>query len=246
MMRLDLFIGLLTTRESQGPVTIQGPIRRKTLSDWKRMAPPCRTFTRARRNDHHGRVKKLRSDRKPEGFGSPEAEEGNLIADRCAALGERQVDQGKWFSIENPDDSYIWELKSMKTLAKRSGVTMVHLDQCAYGGPYKKATHKCTMVGYSRKEMRRGASPQTHHVGRTCVVIYKMDQEVWFTSEAAEYPYGLCEAWAEAWMEWTSQSAEDKEVTTYRKEGRYLNKLVREELAGPPREPEAGTKAERE
>lgn len=37
-------------------------------------------------------------------------------------------------------------------------------------------------------------------VGR--VWSYKLEQEVWLTSEAAEYPAGLCEAWAEQWLTW--------------------------------------------
>ena len=37
--------------------------------DWVHMAPVCRTMSRARRNDKHGRVKTLRTDDRPEGFG---------------------------------------------------------------------------------------------------------------------------------------------------------------------------------
>ena len=39
------------------------------LPTWKHFAPPCRTYTKARRVDTHGKVKRLRSDEKPEGFG---------------------------------------------------------------------------------------------------------------------------------------------------------------------------------
>ena len=38
---------------------------------WIHMAPPCRTFTRARRSDHHGTAKRLRSEGKPQGWGDP-------------------------------------------------------------------------------------------------------------------------------------------------------------------------------
>ncbi len=37
--------------------------------DWVHMAPVCRTMSRARRSDKHGRVRILRTDDKPEGFG---------------------------------------------------------------------------------------------------------------------------------------------------------------------------------
>ena len=34
--------------------------------DWRHMAPPCRTFTRARRKDRHGCVQCLRTEEKPQ------------------------------------------------------------------------------------------------------------------------------------------------------------------------------------
>ena len=58
---------------------------------------------------------------------------------------------------------------------------------------------------------------------------------VWFTSEAAEYPTGLCEGWAHHWRDWLVKRGEGKEpAPTMRKVGVYQNKLIREEL--PPKE----------
>eukprot|EP00438_Fugacium_kawagutii_P004240 Skav233304 [mRNA] locus=scaffold3742:106372:119257:- [translate_table: standard] len=107
----------------------------KDVPTWLHAAcPPCRTFTRARRQDHHGTVPVLRTDERPEGFGDPDSEEGNLIADRTAAIGERQLEEGCFVSIENPVDSYLWEQKSFKRLAAKPGMKEVVLEQCAYGG----------------------------------------------------------------------------------------------------------------
>eukprot|EP00435_Cladocopium_sp_Y103_P021159 s477_g5.t1 len=209
----------------------------ETKADWKHMAPPCRTFTKARRHDVHGETKRLRSEGHPEGFGDPEAEEANLLADRCAAIAERQDEQEDFFSIENPLDSFIWDLKSMKRLARRKGVQFTPLDQCVYGGPHQKATGILHNTAWLARGLRCGDAPPHQHTkleGR--VWSYKEDKEVWYTSEAAEYPSGLCEAWAAGWHRWIqSQPDKDKGRTaaandSYVKLGKYQNKLIRAEL----------------
>ncbi len=210
--------------------------------DWKHMAPPCRTFTKARRKDRRAKVKQLRSDRRPEGFGCKDTTEANLLADRTAALGERQVEIGKWFSIENPEGSYIWELKSFKRLMKKPGVFKVLLHQCAYGAPWKKPTIILTNCPWLEKCLKCEdvrSHERTILEGR--VWSFKVGQEVWLTSEAAEYPSGMCEAWAESWRHWlgkrprgsSTRGREAEAEPTYRKVGKFSNKLVSEELAGP-------------
>eukprot|EP00435_Cladocopium_sp_Y103_P045468 s273_g13.t1 len=202
--------------------------------DWRHMAPPCRTFTKARRKDRHGTVAVLRSDSRPEGFGDEQTVEANGIADRCVSLGEKQLEEGKWFSLENPEPSYIWELKSVKRLRSRPGVRLVILDQCAYGGPFKKTTIVLTNCPWLFEGRRCGDAPRhAHTVLEGRVWSYKDSREVWLTAEAAEYPTGLCEAWAEAWVTWLgdqSLAQINPPKACYRKIGRHQNKLVREEL----------------
>jgi hypothetical protein len=103
-------------------------------TDWMHAAPPCRTFTRRRRSDKFGSVKVLRSNLHPEGFGDPEAELGNLVARRLAAICRGLSDRGKYWSIENPKDSFLWDLKEYIKLSKIPGVQWVVFDQCAFGG----------------------------------------------------------------------------------------------------------------
>ena len=55
---------------------------------WLHGAPPCHTFTFARRDDEWGKVPVLRSEERPEGFGDEKCEEANLLARRMAALAE--------------------------------------------------------------------------------------------------------------------------------------------------------------
>ena len=169
---------------------------------WRHMAPPCRTFTKARRTDEHGTVKALRSKERPEGFGDDQTVEANTITDRCV-LAEKQLDEGKWFSMENPEPSLIWELKSVRRLRKRPEVRFVGFDQCAYGGPFKKSTGVLTNCPWLFHLQRCGDVPRHAHTtleGR--VWSYKTEQEVWLTAEAAEYPTGMCEAWAKGWIDW--------------------------------------------
>ena len=63
----------------------------------------------------------------------------------------------------------------------------------------------------------------------------------WLTSEAAEYPSGMCEAWAESWKEWLekqpgkggTESKTTEKKYAYKKVGKFSNKLIREEVADP-------------
>ena len=105
------------------------------------MAPPCHTFTKARRSDQFGKVRIMRTKEAPEGkLYDQAAQDANLLANRCAALATEQGKNNRYFSIENPKKSFIWELKLLKRAEKLEGVSIVHIDQCAYGSPHKKPT----------------------------------------------------------------------------------------------------------
>lgn len=71
-------------------------------ADHGHFAPPCRTYSRARRSDEHGSVKNLRNDQHPEGWGDPEAEEANKIISRMVQLILRLLTRNRTFAIENP------------------------------------------------------------------------------------------------------------------------------------------------
>ena len=180
----------------------------KEKCGWIHMAPPCRTFSRARRKDKYGSVPVLRTDDKPEGFGCQDTTEANILADRCASIGEAQAKAGRFFSIENPEGSFIWMMKSFGRLAKMEGVSLVVIDQCAFGSEFKKPTGVLTNSPWIVKRARRceDLPPHKHTplVGR--IWSYKVNKEVWRTSEAAEYPHGLCNEWALGLKEWLARS----------------------------------------
>jgi hypothetical protein len=104
-------------------------------------APLCRTFTMARRRDKFGTVRKLRSADKPNGIvDTTEVREANAIAHRTIRLCRAQHRAGGWFTIENPDASFLWKLGSMEQLLKLPSVELKVGDQCCLGGHYKKST----------------------------------------------------------------------------------------------------------
>ena len=106
------------------------------------MAPPCATFSRARRSDRWARLKPLRSKRFPAGLPTEKNNQrvniANELARRCARLANIQVQAGGWVSIENPVDSLIWCLPAYKQLLKV--LVKVVGDQCAFGGLWRKPT----------------------------------------------------------------------------------------------------------
>ena len=171
-------------------------------ADHTHFAPPCRSMTRARRSDEHGTVPVIRSEERPEGWGHPVAEEGNQIAERTANLVDC-VEEGRGtFSIENPFDSYLWELRTMKRHVAKH--TKVRLDQCVYGAETKKPTGILTSADWMKEVCGLcQEAPDHNHLegglsGKTLDYFHDPPVEVWRSALAAEYPAGLCWSWAKA------------------------------------------------
>ena len=70
---------------------------------WLHCAPPCNTFSRARRSDKWGSAKILRSVEFPLGFDEKNRRvaEANELTKFTARLCKAQLRAGGWFSIEN-------------------------------------------------------------------------------------------------------------------------------------------------
>jgi site-specific DNA-cytosine methylase len=75
---------------------------------WLHEAPPCITFTMARRSDQYGTAVILRTADAPEGIDPllPRVAEANLLMKRSAMLAKACIRAGCWFSIENPKRSF--------------------------------------------------------------------------------------------------------------------------------------------
>ena len=72
---------------------------RKGRNRWLHMAPPCKTFSRARRGDSWGTARVLRAPEQPEGVFPNHLDtwQGNVLAKLCARLARAQ--HMGWWSV---------------------------------------------------------------------------------------------------------------------------------------------------
>ena len=199
--------------------------------DHGHMAPPFRTFTLARRPDEHGVAKALRSDERPEGWGDFEVVEANLVVARMVVLVLTLHNQGATFAIENPWLSYLWQLPILLKVFRLSNVELVLLHQCCYGAASLKPTGILTSAQWMKmvRSLCHEVRPHLHMslVGKAWSYV---DQDwVWRTSLAAEYPCGLCMAWASALRGWLFSTLGQKWLSarSMKLAGKWGNVLVR-------------------
>ena len=181
----------------------------------------------------------LRSEKSPRGFGHPRAEHANTIASRSAALVLAAHEAGVYWSIENPADSLLWLLREYAQLAKLPGVREIYFDQCAYGGESYKPTKVLTNAPWLFHCNRRCSDvpPHSHVRLRGLVEDHREGASglVWRTTLAAEYPEGLCNAWAKALCAWLRDSwrpvvTAGEEQPPLVRVGRFGNALVAKSL----------------
>ena len=149
-------------------------------------------------------------------------------ANRCAAIAEDQEERGLYFSVENPEQSPLWELKAYQRLARRPGVKVIRLDHCAYGGPHLFTTVVMHNAPWLTEGRRCHEAPAHRHT--------KVSQEERSHGRGmVETPTGLYEEWASKWETWLNSTTERATANTASKEtyvrrGKYQNKLIRAEL----------------
>ena len=113
---------------------------------WLHCAPPCKSCSRARRDDHWGRVPSLRSNAHPDGLPQlapalwAKVKEANLIFERMVKIIRVVARGGGWWSVENPARSFIWQTKHVKKLFDLPRAEFYVGDQCVFGGKWRKAT----------------------------------------------------------------------------------------------------------
>ena len=166
--------------------------------------------------------------------GDPVAEEGSKHLAAVEIILMEAVKGGATVSVENPWDSFLWETAKMKKLEKRLGLTAVYLDQCAYGGMSKKPTKILTNAPWMQTvNLTCGQVRQHKHSkleGKVWDPVTK--GMVWKTSRAAEYPSGLCHAWANALKTYLQEGHGQQllQKKTFEKVGLHQNVLVRADL----------------
>ena len=158
-------------------------------------APPCRTFSRARKVDKFCETRVFRTSEQPQGTGDvPEVVQANEVATKFARLRRAQHRAGGWFSLENPESSYMWELPSVASLVRIPGVTLQSGDQCMLGGMYRKPTSWLTNAPWMKVVAERCPGPPDHPVHESLTgFVYDTDgKRHWATELAAAYPESLC------------------------------------------------------
>lgn len=204
--------------------------------DWMHIAFPCKSFSRARRSDEHGTVEVVRTDLQPEGWGHPLTIEGNDILERSASIGFLLNDKGKFFSYENPEFSFAWLMRIMVKLMKATNTEVVGLDQCPYGAETVKPTGLLSKAPWMNSTTLRCGQvrPHRHRDGGLTGKVWDVYSEemVWRTSKAAEYPTGLCIAWALSLRNWLCSEAGKTWLSqrTLVRVGRFGNMLVRADM----------------
>ena len=131
---------------------------------------------------------------------------GNALATSTFEDAARALKNGKGIAIENPTNSFMWELEEAKHLAEQQGVFKVHFCNCMFrGGKRDKRTTVLTNVA----EIRDGLAQRLCHGGAVCdrtgrphlkwtpVVLNGVITE-YPTKGEAGYPEGFCDEVAKA------------------------------------------------
>ena len=94
---------------------------------WVHLAPPCKTFSRARRRDRHAKARILRTRTFPGGLWprSKLVQEANVLASRSAQIAALQHKANGWVPLENPAGSFIWEYGPVKRLLDNPDMKLV-------------------------------------------------------------------------------------------------------------------------
>ena len=163
---------------------------------------------------------------------------GRRNAERTSILCDCAQENGGTYSLENPWDSYLWLLPVMKRHMTKG--TKVEVHQCAYGCESKKATGILTTSPWVKKVCLKCGDIHPHeHValeGKGWNFAYDPPRWVWKTSMAAEYPAGLCWAWAKELNSFLEEEATQKalwEASYARRGERGIERNKRMEAARP-------------
>lgn len=144
----------------------------------------------------------IRSESAPDGWCYKDADAANRIVARIVFLCLTLDKQGAIFSIENLFGSQLWLLRVVQRLLQIREFELVLIHQCAYGSPILKPTGILTTAPWMKVVRKLCNDVGFHrHLKNSfsgLVGDYLTERIFWVTSLAAEYPCGLCFAWAQA------------------------------------------------
>eukprot|EP00435_Cladocopium_sp_Y103_P032358 s2067_g8.t1 len=170
-------------------------------------------------------------------LGSSACRRGERYPDQIScSVGYTLYAAEKFFSYENPEFSFAWVTRVMEKFIKHVGQSVHGLDQCPYGAETVKPTGLVTQAPWLKGvQFRCGqVRPHRHREGGLSGKIWDPLTEtmVWRSSKAAEYPSGLCIAWALSLRKWLCSEEGHHWLgqRTLVKVGRFSNTLVRSDL----------------
>lgn len=169
-------------------------------ADRARLAFLCRSFYSCSQN-RSARVNAGDSFRGlPSRLGASNSRGGKQDTRTVHCFGKICLEKGKTVSFENPEQSFAWMMPKMIKVINQPEVFEVGLDQCPYGAISVKATKIVTNAAWFKDVARRcqDVRPRYHHPGGLQGKTWDPVtwEIVWLMSKAAEYPWGLCNAWA--------------------------------------------------
>ena len=128
----------------------------------------------------------------------------NLMAELAAQECIKAVKEGRFFCLENPGGSWIWQLPEYKELAAMAGVVWFTFHNCAFGGKRRKYTGMLTNIPGLQETLERRCNAR----GDADVCDFSgWAHEAWVpkwtkgfghtvTQAESEYPKAMCEAMA--------------------------------------------------
>ena len=174
------------------------------------MGPPCGTASKARNIPIRKKLRRagapnpqpLRSSKFPEGFpwlkgiSKAKVASANVLYDFAARIAGICEQCNILFTIENPQNSLMWETKFFAPLVERFNFHVV--DACEYGSMHKKGTAFLANFVAPRLQKRCGGG----HVHQDWKV-QRMDNGEWKfdTAAEAEYPPKLAKELAASFMD---------------------------------------------
>ena len=181
--------------------------------------PPCGTFTRAREipipqwklDQGCPAPMPLRSQTHPEGLPDNQLSDvdkikvrkGNIIAKFCAKIARICNEKGIHWSMENPTNSYLWQMPDQQKLLQLPNVRSVDFQACMWGGDRPKKTSFLTNC--PKLEILRSTCDNKHQHKPWGVFKEKGSGWHFSTAEECEYPQKLCRAITSAITEATEE-----------------------------------------